>query len=239
MWIVRHRIYRNSGEGKCGTRLEKVINIARHCLNSYSITAATAKSVSHLSFWWLVYVTTFHVQSERCKYAMRPVAWSAEAMQFSVRGYEVHSEPSELSGTPGCCQLKLGWLLMILNQDPNHSDCWTEYTHWNRCVARCYTRGVSKGSGPSLRVRVRIQTELLPNWCSQWSIDPNSPLGYGSMVNSQPVWIGWGVSGSIRGSIYRYISGSCICSLLIVSYQNRVFSNQWCAFACCAVCNID
>jgi len=46
---------------------------------------------------------------------------------------------------------------------------------------------VSNGSGPSLRVRVRVQTELLPNWRSGSSINPNCPLGYGSMVNSQPV----------------------------------------------------
>jgi hypothetical protein len=46
---------------------------------------------------------------------------------------------------------------------------------------------VSNGSGPSLRVRVRVQTEPLPNWLSGSSINPNCPLGYGSMVNSQPV----------------------------------------------------
>jgi len=46
---------------------------------------------------------------------------------------------------------------------------------------------VSNGSGPSLRVRVRVQTGPLPNWRSGSSINPNSPLGYGSMVNSQPI----------------------------------------------------
>jgi len=46
---------------------------------------------------------------------------------------------------------------------------------------------VSNGSGPSLRVRVRVQTEPFPNWRSGSSINPNCPLGYGSMVNSQPV----------------------------------------------------
>jgi len=49
------------------------------------------------------------------------------------------------------------------------------------------TCSVSNGSGPSLRVRVRVQTEPLPNWRSGSSINPNCPLGYGSMVNSQPV----------------------------------------------------
>jgi hypothetical protein len=46
---------------------------------------------------------------------------------------------------------------------------------------------VSNGSGPSLQVRVRVQTEPLPNWRSGSSINQNCPLGYGSMVNSQPV----------------------------------------------------
>jgi len=46
---------------------------------------------------------------------------------------------------------------------------------------------VSNGSGPSLWVRVRVQTEPLPNWRSGSSINLNCLLGYGSMVNSQPV----------------------------------------------------
>jgi len=64
---------------------------------------------------------------------------------------------------------------------------------------------VSNGSGPSLWVRVRVQTKPLPNWRSESSINPNCLLGYGSMVNSQPVWIGRVVSGSPSGSIYRFI----------------------------------
>jgi len=83
---------------------------------------------------------------------------------------------------------------------------------------------VRNSSGASLRVRV--QTETLPNWRSRWLINPNCPLVYGSMVNSQHVWIGRVVSGSPSKSIYRFILGSCICTVLIVSYQNRVFSNQ-------------
>jgi len=39
----------------CGYRPEKGINIARHCVNSYRITAAPANSVTHVSFWWCVY----------------------------------------------------------------------------------------------------------------------------------------------------------------------------------------
>ena len=64
---------------------------------------------------------------------------------------------------------------------------------------------VSNGSGPSLRVRVRVQTEPLQNWRSGSSINPNCPVGYGSMVNSQPVRIGRVFSGSPSGSIYRFI----------------------------------
>jgi len=57
---------------------------------------------------------------------------------------------------------------------------------------RCVSDGsdgasVSNGSGPSLRVRDRVQTEPLPNWRSGSSINLNCPLGYGSMVNSQPI----------------------------------------------------
>ena len=34
----------------CGYRLKKCTNITRHCVNDYSITAADAKSVKHVSF---------------------------------------------------------------------------------------------------------------------------------------------------------------------------------------------
>jgi hypothetical protein len=81
-------------------------------------------------------------------------------------------------------------------------------------------------SGPSLRIRVRVQTEPLPMWRSVLLINLSYPLGYSSMVNSQPVCIGWGDSGSPSGFIYRFIYGSYICSVLIVSYYNRVFSNH-------------
>ena len=80
---------------------------------------------------------------------------------------------------------------------------------WRWWIRRCwmwrYSISVSNGSGPSLRVRVRLQTGQLPNWRSGLSINPNCLLGYGSMVNSQPVWIGRVVSGSPSGSIYRFI----------------------------------
>jgi len=66
---VRRPIYSNSGEQKCGTRPEKGINIARHYVISYSITAAPAKSVTHLPFSCCVYTTTFQVQSKGGRYA--------------------------------------------------------------------------------------------------------------------------------------------------------------------------
>jgi hypothetical protein len=85
---------------------------------------------------------------------------------------------------------------------------------------------VSNGFGPSLRVWVRALTTPLRYWRSELSIIPNCPLGYGSMVHSQPVRIGRVVSRSPSRFIYRFISGSFICSVLIVCYQNRIFSNQ-------------
>jgi hypothetical protein len=98
---------------------------------------------------------------------------------------------------------------------------------------------VSNGSGPSLRVLVWVQTKLLPNWPSGSSRNPNCPLGYGFIENSQPVWMGRVVSGSPSGSIYSFIFGSWIWSLLIVSYQNCIYNNQQCTFAYWAVCNIN
>ena len=99
---------------------------------------------------------------------------------------------------------------------------------------------VSNKSGLSLRVRVRVrvQTELLPNTRSGLSINPHCQLGYSLMVNSHPVWIGRVGSRLPSGSIHRFIYHSCFWSMLIVSYQNRVFNNQWEGFACFAAYNI-
>jgi hypothetical protein len=46
---------------------------------------------------------------------------------------------------------------------------------------------VSNGSGPSLRVRVRVGTEPEPDRRSGSSIDPNCRFGYGSIDISLPV----------------------------------------------------
>jgi len=64
---------------------------------------------------------------------------------------------------------------------------------------------VSNGSRTSLRARVHDQTNPLPNYRSGMSVKLNCPLGYGSIVNSWPVWIGRVVSWSHSGSIYRFI----------------------------------
>ena len=107
-------------------------------------------------------------------------------------------------------------------------------------MARTMHNGsVSNGSGPSLQVRVRVQPEPLLNRLSGLSINPNRQLGYGSIVNSQAVWIGLVVSGSHSGSIHWFNEGSCFWSMWIVSYQNRVFNNQGYVFACFAACNPD
>jgi len=90
------------------------------------------------------------------------------------------------------------------------------------CASQFTIAGVSTGSGLSLPVRVQVQTEPLPNWRSRLSMNGNIQFGYGSMVNSQPVWIGQVVSGSPSGSIYRFIYASYFWSFFIISYQNHI-----------------
>jgi hypothetical protein len=77
-------------------------------MNGYSITAATVKSVTPVSFRRCIY----QAHSNGGEYTMRPIAWATGSVQFSVRGYEVPSEPSEPSVTPGCLKRKLVLLLM-------------------------------------------------------------------------------------------------------------------------------
>jgi hypothetical protein len=112
MVTVRHPIYCNSREEKCSTWPEKDINIARHCVDGYCISAATAKSVTHMSFRWYVYVSTFRVQSTGGKYATWPATWATGSLKFSPRGCKVLSEPSEPSATHRCFWRILGLLLM-------------------------------------------------------------------------------------------------------------------------------
>jgi len=59
-------------------------------------------------------LTGLSLRSQALCYATRPVAWATGSVLFSVRGYEVPSEPSEPSGTPGCFRRKPGLLLMYM-----------------------------------------------------------------------------------------------------------------------------
>jgi hypothetical protein len=68
---------------------------------------------------------------------------------------------------------------------------------------------VSNGSGPSHWVWVWVGTEPLTNWWTGSSINPNHQFRYGLMVNSNHLCIGRVSSRSTRGSIYRFIWGSC------------------------------
>jgi len=56
-----------------------------------------------------------------------------------------------------------------------------------RYVAQPSTVRIRDGSALSLRVPVPVRTQPLPYWLSWLSIIPNCQVGYGSMVNSQPV----------------------------------------------------
>jgi len=64
---------------------------------------------------------------------------------------------------------------------------------------------VSNGSGPSLRVRVRVGTEPQPDWQSGSSINPHCRFGYGSIDFSLPVLIVLVLSGLYSGFICKFI----------------------------------
>jgi len=69
----------------CGYRLKKGINISRRCVNGYSITAAPANSVTHVSFRWCVYQR--HCDGGKCE--EQPVVWATGSVEVSVGGYPV------------------------------------------------------------------------------------------------------------------------------------------------------
>jgi len=117
MGRVQRPINSNTREVWWGTWPENAITIARCCVHGYSITAAPAKIVTHVLFWWCIYVATFQAQSKGGRYVTQPVAWAMGSIWFSGRGYEGLSEPSELSGTARRFSRKLGLLLM-------------SYAHW-------------------------------------------------------------------------------------------------------------
>jgi len=98
---------------------------------------------------------------------------------------------------------------------------------------------VTTGSGPSLRVRVRVGTEPEPDWRSGSSINPNCRFGYGSIHISLPVWIGRVPSVLYSGSICKFILHACFSYSMIVLNQNRSFDIQYPHFACFAYCEID
>jgi len=128
---VRHPIYSNSREVKCCTQPEQGINIARQYVTGCSITAAPAKSVTHMLFWWCIYVTTSRGQSTGGKYSTRPVSWAPRIVIFSVTVMEVRSEPSEPSGTLECFRWKLELLLMYHGQC-SYKEPWT--TSWGQIL---------------------------------------------------------------------------------------------------------
>ena len=98
---------------------------------------------------------------------------------------------------------------------------------------------VSNGSGPSLRVRIRVGTEPRPNWLSGLSINPNCLFGYGSINISLPVWIGRVFSGSSSGSICQIIYRTCLRYLIIELNQYRSLDIHESQFACFLGCDID
>jgi hypothetical protein len=64
----------------------------------------------------------------------------------------------------------------------------TVQTLRGKVIVRLLARvGVSNGSRPSLWVLVRVEPKPLLNWQFGLSKHPNRQLGYGSMVNSQPI----------------------------------------------------
>jgi len=106
-------------------------------------------------------------------------------------------------------------------------------------LLKWHPHSVSNSSGPSLRVRGRVEIEPLPDVWSRWSLKPNRQCGDCLMEISQPVWFVRIVSRSPSGSICRFIQSSCFCCLIILSYQNLVLNSRWSLFACFAVRNID
>jgi hypothetical protein len=65
---------------------EHGINITRHCVTGDSITAALVNSVTHVSFRWCIYVTSFQGQNEQDNVAMQPVAWVMGSVTLSITG---------------------------------------------------------------------------------------------------------------------------------------------------------
>jgi len=202
MGKVRHPINSNSGEVKCGTQPEKGINIARHRVNSYSITVAHVKSVTHVSFWSGVYLTTFWAERKEGTYG-------TESVYSSIRWYEAQSEPSELTGTPRCFWRKLGLLLMQQERsflNLNMFAWWMSHSS-HQCIQlhnSPHWHGSSINTSSDSHFLSRSVAE--PNWRAGSSKDPNCHFGYGSIEMSLAVWIWRVVSWLSSGFIIRNIS---------------------------------
>ena len=73
------------------------------------------------------------------------------------------------------------------------------------CMVSMTIPSVSNGSGPSNWDRVWVRAQMLANRRSGLSIHLKRQFGSGSMLISQPVWLGRVVSGSPSGSVCRFI----------------------------------
>jgi len=135
-------------------------------------------------------------------------------------GGQLHTPPwcsSAMMGTPQSLSalLSLYWRFDIAFTAPYSLFSWSTSTgvgtpkstagDWlgkPQLCSRLFTPpSVSNNSGLSLRVRVLVRTKPLTHWRSRLSKIPNRQFGHGSMEISQPVRIGWVVSGLPSGSI--------------------------------------
>jgi len=106
-------------------------------------------------------------------------------------------------------------------------------------ASHCAATSVSNGSGLSLQVWVRVGTEPAPDLRYGLGINPNCRFGYGSVENSLLVWVGRILRRLSSRSIGKYTECDCLCCLILVLDQNRLFDIQESQFACFAGCDID
>jgi len=110
-----------------------------------------------------------------------------------------------ISGDNGCYQRQSVWRCKFRLWGGWGRWWSSRYSAWQaERRKRTWLGSVSNGNGLSLQARVRVLSEPLPNWGFRLSINPNCHLRYGSMVYSQPIWIGRVVSGSPSGSMHRF-----------------------------------
>jgi len=103
--------------------------------------------------------------------------------------------------------------------------CHSDWFHMvDTPVAKWASTSVSNGSGPSLRVRVRVGTKPEPDWRSGWSINLNCRFGHGSIDISLPVWI-WAGSQPVVQWVHLKIHITCL--LLLFDYSTQSKSIIW------------